>query len=384
LSAASAFSELWGKSGEKWDPKGRLQDFSRAGYQGGDKPIPDWPVKVNVRDFGAKGNGSADDTGAFQKAIDACPPEGTVWIPSGRYLITGFLKITNRSQIALRGEGPAKSVLNFPKGLTEIQPVPWLSKGATGPESTPWSWAGGFLWFENSTHVGIENVGFVFPDVPYGGHFSELGFNPVYFRFCKEAWARNLHFYNCDSGVLAQMGHHLTFENFVFEQFSGRGEMGGHHAVDFANTTYSLAQGIHFKNRFFHELGIEGNSHHNVFSDCSGPDLHLDHHHPDPHDNLWTGIDLGEGTSVWINNVASARNGGKVLTTSKGSPFSGSTSNEVYWNIKSRIPVTVPEAELNNIVVGLSEGPEQGIVLPANLFKAQLEKRLGPKEALNK
>lgn len=43
----------------------------------------------NVRDFGAKGNGSADDTAAIQKTVDyiAYRGGGTVYIPSGIYLI---------------------------------------------------------------------------------------------------------------------------------------------------------------------------------------------------------------------------------------------------------------------------------------------------------
>ncbi len=43
---------------------------------------------VNVRDFGAKGNGVAKDHGAIQHAIDHCAERGggTVWVPAGRYL----------------------------------------------------------------------------------------------------------------------------------------------------------------------------------------------------------------------------------------------------------------------------------------------------------
>lgn len=50
---------------------------------------------VNVKTFGAKGNGTTLDTKAIQKAVDHCTAQGggTVWFPAGRYLTTTvFLK----------------------------------------------------------------------------------------------------------------------------------------------------------------------------------------------------------------------------------------------------------------------------------------------------
>jgi parallel beta-helix repeat protein len=42
---------------------------------------------LNVRDFGAKGNGKSDDTKAIQKALNAAgKTEGTVYVPAGVYL----------------------------------------------------------------------------------------------------------------------------------------------------------------------------------------------------------------------------------------------------------------------------------------------------------
>lgn len=48
---------------------------------------------VNVRYFGAKGDGLTDDTLAIQTAINACPKGGLVQIPEGKYLVRPlFLK----------------------------------------------------------------------------------------------------------------------------------------------------------------------------------------------------------------------------------------------------------------------------------------------------
>lgn len=50
-------------------------------------------VTLNVKDFGAAGDGVKDDTLAIQSAIMACPPKGRVLIPAGTYsFVCLFLK----------------------------------------------------------------------------------------------------------------------------------------------------------------------------------------------------------------------------------------------------------------------------------------------------
>lgn len=56
---------------------------------------------LNVRDFGAKGDGQRDDTGSIQAAIYTCPKDGRVLIPEGVYKITSlFMKSDIRFEIA--------------------------------------------------------------------------------------------------------------------------------------------------------------------------------------------------------------------------------------------------------------------------------------------
>ncbi len=58
-------------------------------------------VTLNVRDFGAAGDGIADDTRFIQAAICACPKDGRVLIPQGTYRITSiFLKSNLRLELA--------------------------------------------------------------------------------------------------------------------------------------------------------------------------------------------------------------------------------------------------------------------------------------------
>jgi len=48
-------------------------------------PVPS--DALNAKTFGATGDGSTDDTAAIQKAVDNCPPGGTVYVPDGTYMI---------------------------------------------------------------------------------------------------------------------------------------------------------------------------------------------------------------------------------------------------------------------------------------------------------
>jgi hypothetical protein len=139
-------SALWGERGELWTPAGRLPDFSYAGYRRGEAAIPEVPVAANVKDFGAIGDGEADDTAAIQKAIDATS-RGAVLLPAGRYRVSAILRI-EKSGIVLRGEGPARSVLWFPRGLDEI--YPGERKNASGAVTSMHSFDGGFVTLSGS------------------------------------------------------------------------------------------------------------------------------------------------------------------------------------------------------------------------------------------
>lgn len=76
----------------------------------------------NVKDFGALGDGVADDTDAIQKAIDAASVHtygGTVFFPRGVYKVTGTLEVAHH-YITLEGEGMNAATLqrDFATGYT--------------------------------------------------------------------------------------------------------------------------------------------------------------------------------------------------------------------------------------------------------------------------
>jgi hypothetical protein len=81
---------------------------------------------VNVRDFGAVGDGKADDTGAFQRAVDS--GKGDIFIPRGVYRLAktivadldrvGPLSITGTgtAKIIMAGPGPALKLVGTHEG----------------------------------------------------------------------------------------------------------------------------------------------------------------------------------------------------------------------------------------------------------------------------
>ena len=376
--AGAEESALWGTHGEKWVPGAPLKDFSHAGYHGSDAPIPDFPVGVNVRNYGARGDGATDDAPAFAKAIAACPPNAAVFVPDGTYVLCDWVRV-ERPALVLRGQSRERTVLSFPAGLGETHPN--MGQTTTNQPTSNWSWSGGLLWFENVREVGVENFTFRFPEVSYPGHFKEAGANGVYFFQCSDGWARNLAFVNADSGVFAEKCARLTFRGFTFDAYPGRatqGQMSGHHGVDFTASAYCLMDNAGFRVRFLHELGIEHGASMNVYMNSAGPDLHLDHHQTTVHDNLWTNIDAGADGALWQNNA-------HVILKSRA----GSTDGEVFWNVRTARPVPYPEPRFRNVVVGMNgnepssrdpggavyESIPPASLVPANLFDAQLALR---------
>lgn len=118
-----------------------LPDFSYAGYQRGEAPLPQREPTVSVLDFGATPDDDTDDTAAFRKAIaehgGAC-----IGVPAGRFLLSDTLTI-DVSGTVLQGKGSGETVLHFTRSLEEVQP----NLGATtgGRPTSNWSWSGGMI-----------------------------------------------------------------------------------------------------------------------------------------------------------------------------------------------------------------------------------------------
>jgi len=130
---------LWGAAGERWEPAGRLPDFSYAGYHAGEAEIPAPPARWNLkRDFGAKGDGRTDDSQALLRAIRSIRG-GVLYIPKGTYVIPRRIDI-NRGNFILRGAGPKETILYFPKSLTDL-----FGNTFNGAGQSQWSFRPGLI-----------------------------------------------------------------------------------------------------------------------------------------------------------------------------------------------------------------------------------------------
>ncbi len=99
-------------------------------------PFPSW--RDVRRDYGAVGDGRADDTAALQRALDdlikhekAC----VLFIPRGTYRLTSTIRTLRKAHtdcqgVTLIGEDPAETVLVWdgPAGGTMVQWDAWYSK----------------------------------------------------------------------------------------------------------------------------------------------------------------------------------------------------------------------------------------------------------------
>jgi hypothetical protein len=481
--SAAQSSQLWGEQGEKWTPRSRLPDFSFAGYHCGEKPLPDVAPRANIKEFGAKGDGLADDTQAFLAAL-AQVEAGAIEAPPGRYRITQPLEIT-RPQVVLRGAGPGKTILFFPTPLNDIKPN-WGAT-TTGRRTSNYSWSGGFItirgdfqsktlaaitaeakrgdasvrvestkplrvgqrveifqsdtpdnslaihlysgdagpvtnlngrtqaslvcritriqgdrvafdralrcdlkpeWrprirsFEPTvTESGIEGLGFEFPNAPYEGHFTELGYNAVALRAVADCWVRNIRVANADSGLFIS-GNFNTVQGVVLES-SRPPDPGlkcvGHHGISLGGGD-NLVTGFDFRARYIHDITVSHHCAGNVCARGRGVDLALDHHRYAPYENLFTEIDAGAGTRLWRCG------GGAALGKHCG-------ARGTFWNIRAARPLSYPPEDFGppsmNLVALETRQPSEthpgakwfeaikpDDIRPQDLHGAQLQRRL--------
>jgi hypothetical protein len=105
-----------------------------TGLQWGAMPPPSGTATglFNVKlDFGALGNGVANDAAAIQAAIDACEAAGggTVFFPAGTYMVGSGLTV-NASHVVLKGESRGATVLEKTAAFPLVQ-----FAGTAGPET---------------------------------------------------------------------------------------------------------------------------------------------------------------------------------------------------------------------------------------------------------
>ena len=109
-------------------------------------------ASVNVKDFGATGDGTTDDSTSVQNAINAANTAGggLVFFPEGTYELNNST-LTMYSNITLQGEGHASIIQGWP-GITAsgISLVTWRNIRIKGYR---------YIW-SNCTDVLLENIYF--------------------------------------------------------------------------------------------------------------------------------------------------------------------------------------------------------------------------------
>lgn len=323
-SHAQVYSRLWGKNGELWDTT-KIPDFTKAGYREGSK-LPIFTSILDVKNFGAVGDGKTDNTSAFRKAIIACKKDQVIFFPEGTFLLSDSIVI-GKSNIAIRGSGQGKTKLFFSKGLEQLYPDYNLhNKNQTG-----WSWSGGMILFQgNISDCGIEDLAISFPDSAWAGHnFHERCYNGIGFTDnAHNGWIKNVTITGADLGIwIGRSSHHITVENWVldFGPVRGATKLNGHHGVNIYGG-YNLLQSFELKGKFHHDLSVESKfSVYNVFRNGKGTDLCIDHHNHAQSYNLFTNLNMGTGSRPYLS-------GGN--DTPRGISF-----HETYWNLRAAKPM---------------------------------------------
>jgi len=197
----------------------------------------------------------------------------------------------------------------------------------------------------------------------------------------RNCWVRDLHIRNADSGIFLS-GANNTVRDVVIE--SERDRDRGRHSTGHHGFTLSgpdnLLTDFDIRTRFVHDITMTGGSVGNVIARGRGVDLSLDHHCHANHANLFTDLDLGEGSQMFRSG------GGARLGRHSG-------AWETFWCVRSRRPQSWPRGfgpDVMNLVgvrsdaqpitdrdgkwfepLGAAETFE-----PCNLYAAQLARRL--------
>jgi len=371
-------SALWGDDGELWDPENsRLRDFTNVGYMEGSVPIPDWPVGVDVTDFGAIPNDGNDDSQAFIDAIAACPDNHAVFVPVGRYTILQQI-IPDRDYFVLRGEDMYATVLFFPKYLNEIYRQE-VGYDPGNPRARNTGVQKGFFRIEGGSHRSIENLSFEFRNQRKQGHWEHLGADAINYGGGQDHWIRNIYIKNSDHGISAN-GSRLSILNIIFDhdavtRYDDGGDSLGHIPIAI-RTSFSLYHNIEINGTYAHDFDL-GGGRDNVVSNAKGTNLRLHHHAMGAIRNLYTNLDMGRGTRA-LEQLSDSRQGNETLWGAFG------TQTLLHDTID-------PNSQKNNVFVGFDAGLDTTItdtfwyeaiapdlLYPKNLYLAQMTRLVKP------
>jgi polygalacturonase len=133
---------------------------------------------LNVRAFGAVGDGNTKDTAAFQKALDACAGSGgDVLVPAGDYLV-GSIELKSRT--TLRLERGARLLGSQDLDDYPVIKVRWEGRWVDGHRA--------LIFATNAEHIAVIGPGEILGNSALGGR--QMPRRPVIIEpiNCREVW----------------------------------------------------------------------------------------------------------------------------------------------------------------------------------------------------
>ncbi len=142
--------------------------------------------------------------------------------------------------------------------------------------------------WQHLSQVGIEDIGFVFPEGTAFGHHQEEGYNAIYFTGVYDGWVRNIRTRDADSGVLTYDSANLTIADVLSE-----GRRHAHYAVHVGNVNNVLVRDVEVFNPVIHTFSINTQASRNVFLRArSWQEPVIDQHAGANHQNLFDQLTL--------------------------------------------------------------------------------------------
>ena len=138
------------------------------------------PTYINVRNYGAIPDGTTDCLQALTDAIAAAGTNGVVYIPQGKYLLSGQIELSN---ITIKGCGILDGDTPFNNGSTFV-----IKQNTVSP-------------FKVLKNVVLDGVGFYYPD-QNGSTATPLSYPPtILYNTIINVIIRNCIFYNAYVGI---------------------------------------------------------------------------------------------------------------------------------------------------------------------------------------
>jgi len=179
----------------------QLRERIKQAFVDGDKllssPIGIFDNGVNIKWFGAKGDGVTDDTAAIQAAIDVATVNGgTVYFPVGTYLFKSQINL--KANVILFGESMISTILKADPTMVNINKIQYSGDnvgvmnmkwdGNEGAMTGSTTTSGSFLSYNNQTRDGliVDRIWGIMSDSSFIGTHSTSNILITNVRF--EGW----------------------------------------------------------------------------------------------------------------------------------------------------------------------------------------------------